>query len=259
MAGPDAALLAPGAASLPQVAADGRDARRVYAAPQVAVPAGSARIALLVSGFGLSERTSRAAIDLPGPVSLAVSAYAPSAAPLLDAARGAGHELLASLPMEPAGYPQADEGDHSMRTGLPPEQNRQNLLWALGRTPGAVGATGASDGLRGERFADISAAFDPVLDDVTRRGLLYVDARPGRAEPAGAPVRAVDVVLDDDLGRAEIDARLAALERVAKERGAAIGLAGPLRPTTIERIAAWAKGLGGRGLVLVPVSQIVNP
>ena len=84
-------------------------------------------------------------------------------------------------------------------------------------------------------------------------------ARPGRSAAPGTPVRSVDVVLDERLGRAEIDAKLNALERVAKERGSAIGLAGPLRPATIERIAAWARAVQTRGLVLVPVSELVNP
>ena len=242
----------------PHAAAEARPPRQLYAAAPVAVPPGAAKVAILLSGIGLTERDSRAAVDqLPAAVSFAVSAYASVPGSVLEAARQAGHELLESIPMEPQGYPQYDEGARSLRTGLSPEENRRNLEWALARTPGSVGATGASDGLRGERYADIPAALGPVVDEVTRRGMLYVDARPGRAEPPGAPVRAVDVVLDEQLGRAEIDAKLSALERVAKERGAALGLAGPLRPTTIDRIAAWAKTLPGRGLVLVPVSEIV--
>ncbi len=251
-------------AQLPRAAADGRISRLVYAAPAPAVPAGSSRIALLVSGFGLSDRESRAAIEnLPAPVSFAVSSYATDITALLSAAREAGHELLASIPMEPQGYPGNDEGVHSLRTGLSPQENATNLEWALSRTQGVVGATGASDGMRGERFADIPASFDPAVKDVTRRGLFYIDARPGRAMPAGLPAdtpeRAIDVVLDDQLGRAEIDARLQSLERTARERGSAIGLVGTLRPATIERIAAWSKTLQGRGLVLVPVSAVVNP
>ncbi len=237
-------------------------ARVVYAGPVAATPEGVPRVALLLSGFGLSERDSRAALDrMPGPVSLAVSAYAVGVGPLLEEARRGGHELLASVPMEPQGYPQDNEGPRSLQTGLPPGENTQNLEWALSRTPGAVGATGAADnGLRGERFAEVAGVFEPVLDEIGRRGLLYVDPRPGRA-PArpGLVSRAVDVVLDDQIGRAQIDANLRELERVARERGSAIGLAGPLRPATIERIAAWAKTLGERGLVMVPVSALVNP
>ena len=244
---------------VPRVAADGRVARVVYAAAVPAVGPGEKRVALLLAGFGLSERDSQAALDqLPAAVSFAVSAYSDQSG-LLEAARAGGHELLASIPMEPQGYPLNDEGVRSMRTGLRPEENRKMLEWALGRTPGAVGATGASDGMMGERFADVSAAIDPALDEIGRRGLLYIDPRPGRAPVRpGLPARAVDVVLDEAPGRAEIEGKLLTLERIAREQGSAIGLAGPLRAVTVERIAAWTKTLAQRGLVLVPVSALVE-
>ena len=267
VARPDPALLERSRAfpqlMLPRVAADGRTARTVYAAP-VAVPvpeqAGKPRIALLLAGFGPSERESRTAIEtMPGPVGFAVSAYAGFAGPLIESARAAGHELLASIPMEPQGYPLNDEGTRSLRTGLSPEENRANLEWSLGQTAGAVGATGASDGMRGERFADLAGAFDPVVEEITRRGLIYIDPRPGRSPPQpGGATRSVDLVLDEPPARAEIEAKLVSLERIAREKGSAIGLSVQLRPVTLERIAAWAKGLQARGIILVPVSSLVE-
>lgn len=261
IARPDPALLerAPGFPQLmlPRVV-DRRAARTVYAAPVPTAPAGAKRVALLLGSFGGSEKDSRTAIEtLPGPVSFAVSAYTANAAgPLLEAARFAGHELLVSVPMEPDGYPLNDEGTRSLRTGLSPEENRTNLVWSLGQTQGAVGATGASDGMRGERFAGLPASFDPVVEEILRRGLLYVDPRPGVATQPGA--RSVDLVIDDSQARAEIEGRLAALERIAREKGSAIGLAGQLRPVTLDRIAAWSQGLAARGMVLVPVSSLVE-
>ena len=235
-------------------------ARLVYAGPIPAGPPNGPRVALLLSGFGLSDRDSRAALaQLPGAVSLAVSAYAEGVEGLLEEARRSGHELLASIPMEPQAYPQDDEGPRSLRTGLSPAENAANLAWALSRTSGAVGATGASDnGMRGERFAEVTGVFDPAIDEIGRRGLLYIDPRPGRTpNRPGLMARAVDVVVDDRIGRAEIDARLSELERIARERGSAIGLAGPLRPATIERIAAWARTLSEKGVTMVPVSAMV--
>ena len=263
VAEPDPALLEPSAlvagALLPRVAADGRVSRVVYAGPVPPEPSGAPRIALLLCGFGLSERDSRAALaQLPGPVAFAVSAYASDADKLLESARAAGHELLASIPMEPQAYPQDDEGPHSLMTGHSLAENSRDLAWSLSRTEGVVGATAASDGLRGERFAEVAGVFNPALDEIGRRGLLYIDPRPGRTPTRpGLPARAVDVVLDDPIGRAEIDAKLQSLERTARDRGSALGLAGPLRPATIERIAAWSKGLSDRGMVLVPVSALV--
>ena len=263
VASPDATLLEPApheqTTRLPRVAPDGRSPRVVYAAAPPMVPAGAARIALIVSGVGLSEKDTQAAISgLPGPVSLAISAYASMKPAMLEAARAAGHELFASIPMEPHGYPQNDEGPQALLTGSSPERNAINLEWALGRIEGAVGATGASDGMLGERFAEAGGAMDPVLDEIARRGLLYLDPRPGRGR-IRPDLRApnVDVVIDDPPARAEMEAKLATLERVAREKGMAVGLVGRLQPVTLDRLSKWTKALAGRGFVLVPISSLV--
>lgn len=265
IANPDPALLEPSRGTqpgmLPRIAADGRMPRKVYARP---VPPGDnrPRIALILGGFGTAEADSRTAIALPGPVTLAVSAYGRNPDVLLAAARAAGHELLASVPMEPERFPLDDAGRFSLLTGVSPEANQAMLETVMARIQGYAGLTGASDGLRGERFAAQGGGLPQVLAEAARRGLLYLDPRPPApgvaALPAGTYGAVVDVVIDagDPPARAEIEGRLVALERLARERGTAIGLAGRLRPVTLERIAAWAREAEARGLVLVPVSAV---
>ncbi|MBV8915801.1 MAG: divergent polysaccharide deacetylase family protein, partial [Acetobacteraceae bacterium] len=182
-------------AMLPRVGSDGRMARVVYARPFDRADK-RPRIGLMVTGLGMSDADSRAAIDaLPGPITLAFSPYASNPDPLLELARARGHELLVSIPMEPQGYPLNDAGSRSLLTGADPAQNRTNLEWALGRIQGYVGATGAFEGMRGERFGDQSGSLAQVLDELGRRGLLYVDPRPGAGKPStgNAPSRAVDI------------------------------------------------------------------
>ncbi len=261
IAEPDPALVEPSrafpSAGLPHIGADGRLPRLVYRRP-APPPGARPRIALLLSGVGLAAADSRTAIDrLPGAVSLAFSAYTPNPEALLEAARSRGHEILASVPMEANGFPWNDAGPRSLLTGNPPAVNRENLEWAMSRLQGYVGLTGASDGLRGESFAEQGRSFGLVLEEAARRGLLYIDPRPGAPAPPGAG-RTVDVVIDDPATRADIEAKLILLERRARDHGSALGLAGPLRPTTIERIAAWAEDVEKRGYQFVPVSALTT-
>lgn len=265
IAAPQTALLEPSKmfppAMLPRIAMDGRMPRLVYA--RAMEPAdGRPKVAVVITGLGMSAAESRAAIQtLPGAVSLSFSPYAANPDALLDLARKAGHEMLISLPLEPQGYPLNDAGSKSLLTGATPQQNAANLEWTLSRTQGYVGAIGALDAMRGERFAELSSNLHLVLDELARRGLLYVDPRPGKTvdKLSEVPGRSVDVVIDDPQTRADIEGKLAGLERIARDKGMAIGFAGPLRPVTVERIAAWAKGLGDRGIALVPVSGLINP
>ena len=134
----------------------------------------------------------------------------------------------------------------------------------LGRIAGYVGATGASDGTRGERFAELASGFRRVADELVNRGLLYVDPRPlgsgaVRLDAPALPFRAVDLVVDEPASRAEVEAKLAQLEQIARDRGSALGLASALRPATLDRLAAWARTVEARGFVLAPVSALVLP
>jgi polysaccharide deacetylase 2 family uncharacterized protein YibQ len=93
---------------------------------------------------------------------------------------------------------------------------------------------------------------------LARRGLLYFDPRPGAPPLARVTGRMVDVVVDEPATRAEIDLRLAALERLARERGAALGYVGEASPVAVARIAAWAAEVQNRGVVLAPPSSLVR-
>ena len=210
-------------------------------------------MALLLAGFGLSEADSRAAAALPGPVSLAVSAYARAADPMVEAARAAGHELLASVPMEPERLGVDDPGPLALLTGAPPAANQARLEQVMGRFQGYAGLTGVSDGLVGGRFAGQPSGMSQLTAEVGRRGLFWVDPRPRGAEQptADMPGPAVDIVLDegDPPSRAGIEGRLAALERLARQRGAALGVAVRLRPVTLELVGAWARDAQGDLLI----------
>ena len=215
-------------------------------------------VAMLVVGLGQSEADSQAAMAaLPGAVSLGFSPYSSNPDPLLAASRDHGHEYLVTLPMESQGYPLNDSGPHALLTGAESGANARNLEWVLSRMQGEVGLTGASDGLRGERYALATTLFGDMLNQLTARGLLYVDPRPGAKAAPGTVT--VTMVVDDPPDRASIDAKLSQLEQRARDGETVLGLAGPLRPVMVERIAAWARGLDARGVALVPVSALVSP
>jgi polysaccharide deacetylase 2 family uncharacterized protein YibQ len=256
---PDPGLLEPSRhGPLPRVGPDGRTPARLYARSfDRSLP--GPRVAILVGGIGLSARLAEEAIGrLPAEVSLALSPYAAEPGAILAAARARGMESLMSLPFEPQGWPLNDPGDRAMLTGLPMEENLDRLFWALSRAQGQVGVVGALGPLRGERFAAQPGALEAVQRILASRGLIYVEPRPGAPGPGFTWGAAVDLVLDEPAGAAAIDARLAALEARARDRGAAIGYAGDPSPVLVARIAAWAEGLAQRGVVLAPVSAMIR-
>lgn len=244
--------------ALPRIGPDGSMPMRVYARPfdrQDPRP----RVALILGGIGLRASLSEQAIrTLPRNIALAFTPYAPNPAPLIEEAKERDFETLLALPMEPTGFPMNDPGHRALLTGLPAGENAQRLEWLLARYPGHVGAVGALTSMRGERFAAMAEPFAQMQLALSARGLLYFDVRPGAPHPQRAWGYTVDVVVDEPHTRGEIEQRLALLERLARERGGALGYLGEVTPVALERLAAWTAGLDARGVALAPVTALVR-
>jgi uncharacterized protein len=246
---------------LPRISIDGRAPMGAYAAG-FDTSSLRPRVGLLIAGIGMSEAESLAAIKtLPGGVTLAISPYAGNISRLLAVARSNEHEYLLSVPMEPQGYPANDPDDRSaLMTSLSPAENHTRLQAILGRLTGYAGVTNVLGPMRGERLAGMIDQFGPVLEEVASRGLLFVDARTGQKPLPRVWNRSADLVLDDDpLDAAALDQRLDALTHLALDKGSALGIVSTPRPMSIERVAAWANTLAAKGLVLAPVSALVQP
>jgi polysaccharide deacetylase 2 family uncharacterized protein YibQ len=244
---------------LPVVGRDGRKPWRVYARPFDPADA-RPRVAIVVAGLGLSSGVTEAAIQsLPSGVTLAFAPYSAKLGEWMRSAREAGHEVLLNLPMEPLDFPIVDPGPKALLTSLTIEENQERLLWTLSR---GVGYVGVAD-FMGSRFNMSREHLKPVLEALHSRGLLYVDSRsaprslsPGLAAEVGLPATIGSETIDEPAARDAIDARLAALERAARNDGRAVGMGSPY-PVTIERLAAWLSGIEARGLALAPVSAVV--
>jgi len=244
---------------LPRIADDGTPPMRAYAAP--ALSAGKPRIAIVISGLGISAKATQAALaGLPAGVTLAFAPYAVDVPHWVAEARQKGHEVLLEIPMEPYDFPDSDPGQYTLRAGSSEDTNTQRLVWALTRFTGYTGVTN----LLGGRLLSDADALEPVLTYLTRRGLLFYDngsavhsVAPDVAARVGTSFAQATQSIDAIQAAMEIDHRLSDLETEARAKGSASG-SGFLYPVTIERVSAWAKGLSGRGFVLVPVSAIVS-
>jgi polysaccharide deacetylase 2 family uncharacterized protein YibQ len=245
---------------LPRVATDGRRPIDVYARPSryvVAKAGDPPRVAILVTGLGLPDTPAGDVLKgLPAPVSVAYGAYGRNLQESVSRARDNGHEVLLQIPLEPNNYPTVDPGPHTLLTSLPPEENMKRLQWLMSRYTGYVGVTNHM----GEKFEAASRSMTPVLEELKRRGLLYIDD--GSVKESTVSQIAGTIGLDYSVVSVQIDAsnlakQLAQLEATAKERGAAIGVV-KATPATVKQLSDWAAKLQAKGFVLVPVSAAVR-
>jgi uncharacterized protein len=245
---------------LPRIGADGRTPWQTYARPFFHDDK-RPRMALVIGPMGISSNaTSRAIEGLPGAVTLAFSSTADQLAIWVDQARRLGHEVMLDLPMEPADFPRNDPGPNTMLVSLDPDRNQQRLLSTLGRVSGYVGITSLS----GSRFTGSPDSIRPILGEVNRRGLMFLDALAEARSPAareatkmGLPRAIGDGLIDAVPSKAAIEAQLRNLEEAARLDGAAVGIATPY-PVTLDHLSQWIATLEAKGIVLAPITALVN-
>lgn len=219
------------------------------------------RIALVVGGLGLSQTgTQNALHQLPPEITMAFAASGNSLQRWMQEARRKGHEILLQVPFEPFDYPDNNPGPHTLRVGLDAGKNLSELRSSLARTTNYTGIMN----FLGGRFLSDADALEPVMRDIGRRGLLFLDDGTSAqsltgtfAETIGVPHGFADMVVDTELDRTAILKKLDELERIARRNGSAIGVASAF-DESVEAISAWSDEAGARGIEFVGVSALVK-
>ncbi len=249
-----------GGGVIPKISTDGRRPWKFYGksfSKQTTLP----RVGIIIRGLGFSRAATTAAINqTPSEVTLAFNPYAKGVGNWVGLARAVGHETLITLPMEPIDFPISDPGPFALQVDLKQTENIDRLRYILSVSMGNVGLLQ----MMGSRFVNSRKALEPILKEISSRGLLMIDnglARKSQissiASTIGLPRARSDVFLDQDASRASIMRKLSALEATAKKNKSAIGIAQPL-PNSISLIMNWTKTLAQKNLVLAPISAIVK-
>jgi polysaccharide deacetylase 2 family uncharacterized protein YibQ len=258
MTGVDARLLEKSRYGMIPAVADGLKPFTVYAADADRAKAAKMPvIAIVVAGLGVgAAKTTDAIMKLPPAVTLAFTPYGADPTKLAERARAQRHEILLQIPMEPFDYPDNDPGPQTLLTTLSAEQNLDRFYWHLSRFQGYAGIAN----FMGARFVAADPVMQPIIREAAMRGLSYFDdsATPrsvaaSLAAGQAMPFAKADFTIDSVPTSVEIDRTLVKLETLAKERGAAVGVASAL-PISIERLSAWIKTLDARGVMLVPLT-----
>jgi polysaccharide deacetylase 2 family uncharacterized protein YibQ len=245
---------------LPIIASNGRTPAQAYARPFTPVQ-GRPMIAVVIGGLGFNARATTQAIDeLPAEVTLSFVPYANDLQGWIDRARARGHEVLIELPMEPFDPDADDTGPQTLLASASAQQNTQRLEQLLSRASGYFGVTN----YQGARFAMSAQASGPVVQQLRRRGLVFLSSGIGQrtalsveAQRAGLPSTSADRIIDARREADAIDDQLLNLEALALQNQSAVG-AGFAYPVTMEQVGRWARDVETRGYELAPASAVLN-
>jgi len=245
---------------LPKIDAQGRKPWEAYARPLTGNEQGQ-HVGILITGLGLSRAATLATIrKLPPEVSLVFEPYASDLEDWLLRSRLAGHEAYVSLPMESQKFPSMDAGPMALTTTVQVAENINRLRGVLSSFAGYVGVVSSM----GSKFSTADGQLKPILEELKRRGLIYIDAAATSKSSAATiaqeidlPVLKSNVVLDDPPSSSNIQRRLRTFEGFVSKNATGIAMAHPY-PVTIHQIQAWINTLPSKKLALVPVSSIVG-
>ncbi len=222
-------------------------------------PQGSPIIALVIDDMGIDRARSARIAALQGPLTVSYLTYARDLATQANAARAAGHEVLLHVPMEPISE-KLDPGPGVLLTSHAPDELRRRLGAALGRYDSFIGINNHM----GSKFTADELGMMVVMEELRRRGLLFLDSRTsGRSVGAalarnfGVPVAERNVFLDHVNDPAAVTARLNETARLARTQGWAVAIGHP-RDATLKALEKWLPEARAAGYVFAPLSAVVD-
>lgn len=239
------------AAEVPPVRAGDADG------PVPAPVRGPARVAVVIDDLGRSVETVRRLRRLGVPITYAVLPYESRTPEVVRSLKEAGQEMILHLPMQAKGM--ENPGPGALSVDMTPEQVREVTSRALDQTPGAVGVNNHM----GSAFTADATLVAAVMEEVSARGLLFLDSRTtaetvgaAEARAAGVPWIERSVFLDNEQVEEAIRDRFLEGLEVAAKRGQAVLIGHPY-PETLAVLEREVPRALGRGFEFVAVSKLV--
>ena len=224
----------------------------------IALSAEAPKIAVIIDDVGNQLRPGMRAVELPGPIALAVLPHTPYATRLAVAASGKDKEVLVHMPMQ-AAQASDDPGPGTLHLALTRTQFDQTLAAALLSVPGAIGINNHM----GSLLTRDTTAMHWLMQAVKSDGrFFFVDSYTTHlsvglmiAREHEVPALKRDVFLDVVPTIAAIGLAWNALVAQANEAGYAVAIAHPY-PETLEFLEREL--IDFAGAELVPLSNLLG-
>ncbi|MDO4560500.1 MAG: divergent polysaccharide deacetylase family protein [bacterium] len=251
---PDAAALSSDTAQRPGKPASPAAARPAEVKYSGPVPL----LALIVDdGGGQMEYTKRvAALDMP--LTWAIIPYQRYSKETAALAASRGVPYLLHLPMQ--AEVDKDGAQYIIGKGMSADSVRQKTAAALDSLPGAIGLNNH----RGSLATADAVLMEPVMAELKRRGLIFVDSRTSGKSVAYATALSAGVealqnrgFLDNTADKNAIAARFREIVKNAQKRGALVVIC-HFRPSTVMFLEELAKNYKNLPVKLVTAPEMLE-
>jgi uncharacterized protein len=221
---------------------------------------GGGRLAVIIDDIGYDLPLVEELVRIKAPVAFAILPHTPHAREAARIIHAAGKEILLHLPMEPHSYPTDNPGEGALFTDMDEGEIRRRLEADLAAVPYVSGVNNHM----GSRFMEDEARLAVVMQELSKRGLFFVDSLTtrdsrGRSAAARAGVRfaARTVFIDHTPGYAAALANLAHPAGRGRDAEKPRLLIGHPRPDTVRALREaqplWQK----EGIRMIPLSAYI--
>jgi polysaccharide deacetylase 2 family uncharacterized protein YibQ len=214
-------------------------------------------MALIIDDLGNQLAEGRRAVDLPGPVAMAILPGTPHAVSLAERAHAAGKPVMLHLPLAALDEKALGPGGIGLDATRP--EFERILTADLAAVPHVQGVNNHMGSLLTQHPGHMAW----LMQGLAARGLFFVDSRTTErsvalqlAREAGVPTVSRDVFLDDDPGEPAVRAEFERLVARSLATGRALGIGHP-HPATLRVLEDELPRLTARGITLVPVTDLL--
>jgi polysaccharide deacetylase 2 family uncharacterized protein YibQ len=223
------------------------------------LPAGTARLAILLDDLGSDRSAADAILALQVPITLSVLPYHAHSREIAQEAQKHGCEVMLHLPMQSVANETPEQQE--LRPGLKREEVEAIVNSMLQSVPEADGVNNH----QGSQATSNSALMEELMPVLRDAGVFYVDSRTTAETVAYDTAKRVGVktafrnvpFLDDVQNKAAVRRQLQIAIRGAKEKGEAIAIGHP-HAVTLEALREMLPEANKQGVRLVLVSDVVH-
>ncbi len=215
-------------------------------------------IAIIFDDAGPSARRTKEVSDFSAALTISFLPYAPNLRRQINAARAAGHEVLAHVPME-ALEVDAHPGPNALMMDMSDDEILENLRQNLDKFDMYIGVNNHM----GSRLTADRRRMEIILKEIKSRNLVFVDSLTSKDSVAGKIAKEMgilsasrDVFLDDDDNPEKIREQFQRLMQIADKKGTAIAIGHP-RPNTIAAFKEWLPSIENSPYLIVPLSVVL--
>lgn len=220
-------------------------------------PLNSNIVAIVIDDVGYQKRLGERTVALPGKITLAILPFTPFADQLARQGSSLGKEIMLHAPMEPKKLSYWGDG---LKASMQDYELRKELVAMINNIPHLAGVNNHM----GSRLTENSVAMESLMQEISPRGLYFIDSRTTpnsaayrAARRAGIPTYVRDIFLDHSRNPHDIDTQFNKLMRASKRKGIALGIGHPY-PETLNMLEKRLPELKAQGIELVTVSELLN-